>query len=241
MSKSKPVLASLCIVALGFSGYEGYRAHNVERQLSSARDESTQRGKRAVADEAQIRELQTQLAALQIQTEGVGKVDETLNPAAAAGNSDGAVNTTGAKPDDGTPVPASQIMADRRITPISADELAQRVQAALERTPETLTAVTLADEANMPNDFEWGSGADRRMWHMADSGTYDEVYPDGSYSVFTVLGHTTVNGVPGVIAAKDDGVLDAFVPDTGGRMVLQLRGTTPQAQWYDYRPMQNSQ
>lgn len=228
-------------MALGFSGYEGYRAHEVERQLSSAREESTQQEKQATAEEAQVRELQTQLAALQTGTEGFGKADERPNPAAAAGNPDGPGNATGAKTDDGTPVPASQIMAERRITPLSDDELAQRVQDAYQRTPETLTAVTMTDMANMPNDFEWGSGADRRMWHMADAGTYDEVYPDGSYSVFTVLGHTTVNGVPGVIAAKDDGALDAFVPDTGGRMVLQLRAASPQGQWNDYRPMQNSQ
>ena len=235
------LLASVCLAALMMAGYEYQRARELERQLSRARDEATQQENQLSALQGKIGQLQAQVQILQTRKDGAGQSAEKLNPGAAAVNPDGTANATGTRPDDGTPVPASQIAATRPLTPISAEELAQRVHDAYVRTPEALTAVTANDLANMPNDFEWGSGAGRRMWHMVDANTYDEVYPDGAYSVFTVLGHTTVNGVPGVITAKDDGLLDAFVPDKGGSTVFMIRGSTPQSQWVNYGGMQNVQ
>jgi hypothetical protein len=238
MSQSKPILASLCIVALGFSGYEAYRVHEVELQLNSAKDESTQQEKKAVVVDARVRELQEQLERLNARTENLGKFLDQLSTVAAAGNQ-GAENQPATKPDNGPPVPANTVMATRLITPISADELQHRIELALERTPETLTPVTTADLSNMPTSYEWGDGNDRRMWRLVDAGTYEEVYSDGSYSVFPILGRATVNGSPGVITTKDDGTLDVFIPDKGGRMVHLLRGASPGSQWMDYQTMQN--
>lgn len=232
------LLASVCVGALMMAGYEYQRVQEVERQLSRARYEAAQQENQLSSLQGKIGPLQAQVEILQMRKDGSGQSAEKVNPAGAADNPDG---TAGAKPDDGNLIPASQIAATRRLTPISAEELAQRVQDAYQRTPETLAPVTMTDMANIPNDFEFGSGDGRRMWHMVDSSTYDEVYPDGAYSVFTVLGHTTVNGVPGVIAAKDDGLLDAFVPDKGGSTEFMIRGSTPQAQWVNYSGMQNIQ
>ena len=235
------LLASVCVGALMMAGYEYQRAREAERQLSRASDEAAEQENRLSALQGKIGPLQAQVEILQMRKDSAGQSAEKVNLAGTADNPDGTASAAGAKPDDGTLVPASQIAATRPLTPISAEELAQRVQEAYQRTPETLAAVSTADLANMPNDFEFGSGDGRRMWHMVDASTYDEVYPDGAYSVFTVLGHTTVNGVPGVIAAKDDGLLDAFVPDKGGSTQFMIRGSTPPAQWMNYSGMQNIQ
>ncbi len=245
MSKSTPILASLCLVALGLSGYEGYRARNVERQLGAARDASTKEEKKAAAVEAQIRALQLQLEILQARTDGLGRVVTGFGPGAGAGDQGARGEATSAEPaqpttmPDGTPVPSSQVVAVRPLTPLSPEELGRRVGIALQRTPETLSPVTAQDLAGMPSSYEWGFGAERRMWRMTDSSTYEEVYPDGSYSVFPILGRAVVNDIPGVIATKDDGTLDVFIPDKGGRMVHLLRSAGLQASWGDYQVMQN--
>jgi hypothetical protein len=263
----KSILASVCAVGVVILGYDDYRLRHRESEASPAKDEAIKQERRVSVMTARNRELQAQLASAQTKADNLGKYIEQANQAAAAGYPGGLGNATygyagqgnaaatngaagGAawghaatgKRDDGTQVPASQVEAVRLITPLSADELAQRVQDAYQRTPEPLTAITQVDVKNMSDNFEWGSGDARRMWHMADANTYQEVYPDGSYSVFSILGHTTVNGVPGVIAAKDDGALDAFIPDKGGEnAVLSIRGSGPQSQWMAYSPLQNSQ
>jgi hypothetical protein len=245
MSKSTPILVSLCIVALGFSGYEGYQARDMERQLSSARDASAKQEKRASAVDTQIRVLQEQLEMLKARTDSFGRFVNEVGSAVAASNQGQPANSISAetepvtKPDDGAPVPASQVLAVRRITPLSDEELGRRIGIALQRTPETLTPVSSEDLANMPKAYEWGSGDDRRMWRLVDANTYEEVYPDGSYSVFPILGRAVVNDIPGVITTKDDGSLDVFIPDKGGRMVHLLRGASPGALWTDYRAMLN--
>jgi hypothetical protein len=244
MSKSKPILVGLCVVALGFSAYEGYRAYVAESQLNSAKVASAQQEKQASAAEAQIHELEQQVKILKARTDGLGKFVDALN-SAAAGSPGGPANALAAqfepatKPDDSPPIPANEVKAERLITPLSAEELAHRVDLAYQRTPETLTPVTAQDLPNMPSAYEWGSGSDRRMWRMADASTYLEVYPDGSYSVFPILGRATVNGTAGVITTKDDGSLDVFIPDKGGRPEHLIRFASPNAQWSDYQAMQN--
>jgi hypothetical protein len=240
MSNSKPILAIVCLLALGFSGYEAYRVRDAEQQLNVAKVDSAQQEKQASAQTTQIHELQLQLNVLKARTDGMGKFLNEPNQLAGTGNSGAnAGNAPATKPDDGPPLPANQVKAERLITPLSAEELAHRVDVALQRTPEALTPVTSQDLASMPSTYEWGAGDDRRMWRMVDSTMYYEVYPDGSYSQFPILGRATVNGMSGVITTKDDGSLDVFIPDKGGRMVHMLRGANPGDPWADYRAMVN--
>jgi hypothetical protein len=244
MSKSTSILAGLCIVTLGFSGYEGYRVREAVEQLNAAREESAKQEKEAAAVQIQFRGLQTQVEILIAKTDNFSKFLDQINQLAGADHLGGSGTALVAqleqatKPDNGPP-PANEVKAERALTPLSPEELAQRIDVALQRTPETLTPVSTQDLTNMPSSYEWGSGSDRRMWRMIDQNTYYEVYPDGSYSVFPVLGRATVNDIPGVITTKDDGSLDVFIPDKGGRMVHLLRGASPGSQWSDYQDMHN--
>lgn len=119
--------------------------------------------------------------------------------------------------------------------------------------PETITPLTADQIANkLPLSYEFGSGKNKRVWQRMSADTWHEVYPDGFFSVFTVLGHSTVGGVEGTIVVKvggdiartgtlNNGSLQAFIPDKGGANMRHwyrnaARGDT---QWNLSGPMQN--
>ncbi len=232
-------------MALVFSGYAGYREYQLECQLSAARDDAAKQGKRTAAVEAQLRDLQKQWELSQAKLDRLDQFVDDFDRVVAAGNQGIPFTPTTAQAakevdsKDALPLPASQIQAERRITPASDEELAKRLEIAVQRNLDKITPVTQADFANIPYTFEWGTGATRRMWHIVNAGTYEEVYEDGSYSLFLVVGRAVVNDNPGIIVTKDDGTLDAFVPDKGGRMEFLLKGASPQATWGDFAAMQN--
>ena len=128
--------------------------------------------------------------------------------------------------------------AGQLITPMSATDLTRVVDMARKRTVEVLSPIAPSDLARMPSSYEWGSGQSQRMWRRVSPTMWNEVYPDGRYSQFPVLGHATVNGTPGVIAAKDDGSFEVFIPDKGGRMVHQIGSG---GIWSDYMQMEKVQ
>lgn len=122
-----------------------------------------------------------------------------------------------------------------------------------QRLPETITPLTADQIANnLPRSYDFGSGQNQRIWQRIDADTWHEVYPDGFFSVFKVLGHSTVRGTEGTIVVKvagdfsrtgtfNDGSLQAFIPDKGSADMRHWyrnagRGDT---EWHLSGPMHN--
>lgn len=141
--------------------------------------------------------------------------------------------------------------ADRR--PSQSESFS--LDAIKEELPETISPLTTGQLATKePTSYEFGTGPGKRVWQRMDADTWHEVYPDGFFSVFKVLGHAKAGDTEGTVVAKvagdfshtgtpNDGTLQAFIPDKGSDHMHHLFRWTSggDMQWHDLAEMRNVQ
>ncbi|HEV7402887.1 MAG TPA: hypothetical protein VGO11_08180 [Chthoniobacteraceae bacterium] len=126
-----------------------------------------------------------------------------------------------------------------------------------ERLPERIVPLTPEQlETQVPHayefDYNFKPQRGSRVWKRIDADTWHEVYPDGTTSVFKVLGHATVGDTEGTIVVKisgnvrktrtpNDGGLQAFIPDLGSKLMHHWYRNTARGdtEWNDLAEMKN--
>ncbi|MBU6399170.1 MAG: ankyrin repeat domain-containing protein [Verrucomicrobia bacterium] len=121
------------------------------------------------------------------------------------------------------------------------------------RLPETITLLTASErDRREPRSYEFPRPNGIHVWKRIDADTWHEVFPDGAFSVFKVLGHAKVGETEGTIIVKvagdfavtgtpNDGNLQAFIPDKGSARMHHWYRNISQGdmRWHDFAEMQN--
>ncbi len=111
-----------------------------------------------------------------------------------------------------------------------------------EKLPDGVAPITKEHlVAKVPNffyfDYPFDPKPGKRIWLRVDNKHFLERYPDGTDSIFKILGHTKAKDMSGTIAAKiegnaevtgteNDGSFQVFIPDKGNEsMVFLIRNT----------------
>lgn len=99
-----------------------------------------------------------------------------------------------------------------------------------------------------PKSFRWyymGKAEESRVWSRTGERSFQERYPDGTMTDFTIVARAQIDGDEGVILRRVPDNREFFVPNKGSRrMFLRMRNKTAEndrgigaAAWFDLGEM----